>query len=67
MIRVDHVSWTYAHAEEPSVRDLDLEVHPGEVVILCGASGSGKSTALRLMNGLIPHAHEDGVHGASAT
>ncbi|MDQ0642026.1 ABC transporter ATP-binding protein [Microbacterium murale] len=61
MIRIDHTYWTYPHAEQPSLRDLDLHVVPGEFVILCGASGSGKSTALRLMNGLIPHFHDDGI------
>jgi energy-coupling factor transporter ATP-binding protein EcfA2 len=61
MIDIDHVSWSYPHAEEPSVRELDLQVGRGEFVVLCGASGSGKSTALRLMNGLIPHFYDDGA------
>ncbi len=67
MIRLDRVSWTYPHADEPSLCDLDLDVRPGEVVILCGASGSGKSTVLRLMNGLIPHAHDGGVLTGTVT
>lgn len=61
MIRIDHVDWSYPHAETQSLADLTLEVEAGEFVVLCGASGSGKSTALRLMNGLIPHFHEDGT------
>ncbi|WP_029150519.1 ABC transporter ATP-binding protein [Microbacterium indicum] len=60
MIRLENVSWTYPHADAPSLRALDLRVAPGEFVVLCGASGSGKSTALRLMNGLIPHFHDGG-------
>lgn len=67
MIRLDRVCWAYPHVDEPSVRHLDLEVHRGETVILCGASGSGKSTALRLMNGLIPHAHDGGVLTGTVT
>lgn len=61
MIRIDDVTWTYPGADAPSLAALALGIAPGEFVVLCGASGSGKSTALRLMNGLIPHFHEDGA------
>ncbi len=61
MIRLENVTWRYPHADAPSLRGVDLRIAPGEFVVLCGASGSGKSTALRLMNGLIPHFHDEGV------
>ncbi len=34
------------------LKDIDLEVNPGEVVVVIGASGSGKSTLIRCINGL---------------
>ncbi|MCK2185013.1 amino acid ABC transporter ATP-binding protein [Halomonas sp. YJPS3-2] len=34
------------------LKDIDLEVTPGEVVVIIGASGSGKSTLIRCINGL---------------
>jgi polar amino acid transport system ATP-binding protein len=34
------------------LRDVNLDVQPGEVLVLIGASGSGKSTVLRIMSGL---------------
>jgi glutamine transport system ATP-binding protein len=34
------------------LKDIDLEVQPGEVVVVIGASGSGKSTLIRCINGL---------------
>ncbi|PKH23754.1 ABC transporter [Enterobacterales bacterium CwR94] len=34
------------------LKTIDLEVNPGEVLVLIGASGSGKSTVLRIMSGL---------------
>jgi len=43
----------------PAVRDLDIEVHPGEVVALLGANGAGKTTTLLTLAGeLTPSAGE---------
>lgn len=62
-IHLDDVSWTYAGAEAPALAALDLTIGQGETVVLAGASGSGKSTALRLMNGLIPRLHDGELTG----
>lgn len=67
MIRIAGATWTYPHATEPSLRGIDLHIAAGEFVVLCGASGSGKSTALRLMNGLIPHFHDEGTLTGAVT
>jgi energy-coupling factor transporter ATP-binding protein EcfA2 len=39
------------------LEDLNLDIEPGEYLLVCGASGSGKSTLCRTFNGLIPHFH----------
>ncbi|MFD0996863.1 energy-coupling factor transport system ATP-binding protein [Pseudoclavibacter chungangensis] len=67
MIELDDVTWTYPHADGPSLVGLDLRIAPGECVVLCGASGSGKSTALRLVDGLVPHFHDEGVLTGTVT
>ena len=54
MIEISGVSWTYPHAEAPALRELELRIESGQFVVLCGASGSGKSTALRLITGPLP-------------
>ncbi|CAL9431343.1 ABC transporter ATP-binding protein [Streptomyces sp. enrichment culture] len=55
MIRFEDVSVTYEGACEPSVRGVDLEVPEGELVLLVGPSGVGKSTVLGAVGGLVPH------------
>ncbi|WNZ11905.1 ATP-binding cassette domain-containing protein [Streptomyces sp. 11x1] len=55
MIRFEDVSVTYEGAAEPTVRGLDFEVPEGELVLLVGPSGVGKSTVLGAVSGLVPH------------
>ncbi|MEV6111626.1 ATP-binding cassette domain-containing protein [Streptomyces sp. NPDC052109] len=55
MIRFEDVSVTYDGAAEPSVRGVDFEVPEGELALLVGPSGVGKSTVLGAVSGLVPH------------
>ena len=48
---LEHVTRRYAGNPEPSVDDLSLTVAPGELLALVGASGSGKTTTLRIAAG----------------
>ena len=52
MIRLTNVAMRYPNATDPVVKDLNLEVAPGEFVALVGQSGVGKSTLLRAIAGL---------------
>ncbi|WNI25003.1 ATP-binding cassette domain-containing protein [Streptomyces sp. ITFR-16] len=55
MIRFDDVSVTYDGAERPTLARVDLTVPEGELVLLVGPSGVGKSTLLGAVSGLVPH------------
>ena len=45
----DHVTFSYPGAAEPVLRDIVLDLAPGQTVVLTGATGSGKSTLLQLV------------------
>ncbi|MFF1658023.1 ABC transporter ATP-binding protein [Streptomyces sp. NPDC058255] len=55
MIRFEDVSVTYDGAAGPTVQGVDFEVPEGELVLLVGPSGVGKSTVLGAVSGLVPH------------
>ncbi|TCL57199.1 energy-coupling factor transport system ATP-binding protein [Kineothrix alysoides] len=64
MINLKDVSFFYAGSEsERGIRNINLSVGKGEVVLLCGESGCGKTTVTRLINGLIPHYYEGQMSG----
>jgi ABC-type Fe3+/spermidine/putrescine transport system ATPase subunit len=48
---LEHVTRRYAGNPDPSVDDLSLTIAPGELLALVGASGSGKTTTLRIAAG----------------
>ncbi|GAB2764865.1 ABC transporter ATP-binding protein [Amycolatopsis magusensis] len=55
MIEFSRVSITYAEATTPVLSEVDLLVEEGELCLVAGRTGSGKSTFLGAINGLVPH------------
>jgi len=56
MIELDNVSFTYREGEPdavPALRDLRLEIEPGELVAIIGHNGSGKSTLVKLLTAIL--------------
>lgn len=50
---LDHLTWRPASRRLPTIDDLTLRIEPGQHVLLAGASGSGKSTVLTALAGLL--------------
>ncbi|MFE4216886.1 ABC transporter ATP-binding protein [Streptomyces sp. NPDC056844] len=55
MIRFENVSVRYEGAERPTLSGVDLTIPEGELVLVVGPSGVGKSTLLGAVSGLVPH------------
>lgn len=62
MITFSRVSLIYPHSTTTVIEDLTFEIEEGEMVLVMGHTGSGKSSLLRLINGLVPH-HTGGILG----
>ena len=64
-VSVRHVSFRHKGAPEGSyaLDDVCVDVPAGQVVVLCGRSGCGKTTLTRLVNGLVPQFFEGDLWG----
>lgn len=63
MIKFDNVSYRYPFQKNWAVKNLNLEVLPGKVLLVTGVSGCGKTTLMRLANGLCPHYYAGEILG----
>lgn len=55
MIAFDRVSFAFAGAARPVLRDVTLQIPEGDLALVVGRTGTGKSTLLGMLNGLVPH------------
>ncbi|MGI9226882.1 MAG: ABC transporter ATP-binding protein [Candidatus Nanopelagicaceae bacterium] len=60
MIKFQNVSLIYPTSQKTILDKLNFEIGEGEFVLLIGETGIGKSSVLRLINGLVPH-HTGGI------
>src|SRR5664280_2874432 len=62
--RLEGVSYWYPGAATPSLRDVSLQIGSG-LTLVAGSSGGGKSTLLRLLDGLVPQFHGGRISGSA--
>jgi len=51
-IKVDRVSFRYGPEEDPALLGVSFDVNPGEMIAICGNTGAGKSTLVKLISGM---------------
>ena len=64
IISFKNYSFQYVAQKAPTLKNIDLDIYPGEKLLICGASGSGKSTLGNCLNGLIPFAYPGKQEGS---
>lgn len=57
IISFKNFSFQYRAQKQPTLHDINLDIYPGERVLIAGPSGSGKSTLASCINGLIPFSY----------
>lgn len=57
IIKFKDFGFQYDAQAEPTLKNINLEIYPGEKILIAGPSGCGKSTLTHCMNGLIPFAY----------
>ena len=63
MIEIKNVAFHYTGLDKGGLKNINLKIMDDECVLLCGASGCGKTTVTRLINGLIPHFYKGELSG----
>lgn len=63
IISFHNFSFQYRAQKRPTLTDIDLEIYPGERVLIAGPSGSGKSTLAGCINGLNPFSNPGACTG----
>ncbi len=60
---VENLSFRYRDRQETAIQDISFSADKGEILLIAGASGCGKTTLIRAINGLIPRSYKGEVIG----
>lgn len=60
---IDNLSFRYRDRPDTAIHNISFEAEPGEILLIAGASGCGKTTLVRAINGLIPRSYKGEISG----
>jgi energy-coupling factor transporter ATP-binding protein EcfA2 len=60
---VENLTFRYRSRTEPAIKNVSLKVSKGQILLIAGASGCGKTTLARCINGLIPRSYKGELSG----
>ncbi|HEY5269167.1 MAG TPA: ABC transporter ATP-binding protein [Anaerolineales bacterium] len=60
---VEKLSFRYRDRQSPAICNISFSAVPGEILLIAGASGCGKTTLIRAINGLIPRSYKGELSG----
>ncbi len=63
LIKFEDFSFKYDQAQDFVLKDIKLNIESGKFILLCGITGSGKTSLVRAMNGLIPQFYHGEIKG----
>lgn len=64
IIKFEDFTFKYHSQKHPTLKNINLEIFPGEKILIIGPSGSGKSTIGSCLNGLIPFSYKGEIQGS---
>ena len=64
VIQFKDFTFQYKVQEKPTLKNINLDIHKGEKILILGGSGSGKTTLANCINGLIPFSNEGTITGS---
>ena len=62
-IILKNVTYKYPGSDKPALKNIDLKIRKGEIILITGPTGAGKTTLCSLINGLIPHFYGGSLEG----